>query len=136
MTSRPILVQLVDARHDRLYQGVSFAVTAAASGRDVVVAFFLGALDALVSGRLEEPRFDGLEPALAERLAEGFERHPASIAQLLRDGREFGVRVYACSGSVELLGLEVRDVLEHVDDVVGLVTILRKAGDDASILVF
>lgn len=133
--ARALLVQLLDPRTDRLHHGVSLALTAAAMGRPTTVALFQGALLALVSGRADAPCLDGLEPALAAALTEGHERHPTSPGGLLRDARKLGVRVYACSGSVELAGLEVEETLQHVDDVLGLTTLLRRAGEDADIVV-
>lgn len=132
---RPLLVQLLDPRTDRLHHGVSLALTGAAMGRPTVIALFQGALLAVVTGLAEAPRLDGLPADVAARLLEGHERFPTSVARLLADARRLGVRVYACSGSVELAGLEVADVLAHVDDVLGLTTILRRAGDDADIVV-
>jgi predicted peroxiredoxin len=133
--TRPLLVQLVDPRADRLVHGVGFALAAAAVGRPVVIAFFMGALDVLVRGGLLDLPLDGLPADVASRLADGLERHPPQLSRLLVEGRALGVRVYACSGSVELLGLTPAEVLPHVDDVVGLPTILRRAGEDAVMMV-
>lgn len=133
--TRHLLIQLLDPRTDRLHHGLALAATAAAMGRPTTVVLFQGALWALVTGQADVPCLDGLPDEVAAALTAGHERHPAPPSRLLQDARSFGVRVYACSGSVELAGLEVADVLRIVDDVLGLPTILRRAGDDAEIVV-
>ncbi|GMV40147.1 MAG: hypothetical protein AMXMBFR64_18630 [Myxococcales bacterium] len=133
--ARSLVIQLLDPRTDRLHHGLALAATAAAMGRPTTIVLFQGALWALVTGRADQPALEGLGVEVAAALTVGHERHPAPPTRLLRDARGLGARVYACSGSVELAGLALADVLAVVDDVLGLPTILRRAGDDADLVV-
>jgi peroxiredoxin family protein len=68
--------------------------------------------------------FAGMAPALAK----GLEReHVPSWDAMLREAREFGAKVYACSMMSGVMGLKKSDFSDLVDDVVGAATFLQKA---------
>jgi peroxiredoxin family protein len=110
--------------YDRVHQGLAVAVSAAATGRSVDVYFFWWALDRLLRGDLDDPDFG---PG-REHLAEDFlERGFPSIRQLLDAARESGqVRLYACSGSLAILGRNAGDLEGKVDGLVGWAAILER----------
>ncbi len=110
--------------YDRVHQGLAVAVSAASAGRTVDVYFFWWALDRLLRGALDEPDFG---PG-REHLAEDFlERGFPSIRQLLEAARESGlVRLYACSGSLAILGKNAGDLEGKVDGLVGWAAILER----------
>lgn len=53
---------------------------------------------------------------------------------MLEETRPLGLKIFACSGSVELLDLSREAVLQTVDDIIGLPALFRKAGPHASIV--
>jgi peroxiredoxin family protein len=97
------------------FQISSLAASAAAAGERVDVALFFGALDAWAG-----ECWDALDPALpltAERL-ESLAMPP--LSEMLAAGREEGlIRLYACSASVRLLGLDAARVQGAVDAILG-----------------
>jgi peroxiredoxin family protein len=114
------------------FQVSALAASAAAAGEEVEVALFFGALDAWVAGR-----WDALDPAppiSAERL-ERLDLPP--ISSLLSAGRESGlIRIYACSASSRVLGLEMERVQETVDAVLGWQTLSRMTATAGRVVSF
>lgn len=109
------------------FQISSLAASAAAAGERVDVALFFAALDAWARGR-----WDALDPApplTAERL-ESFAMPP--LTEMLAPGREDGmIRLYACSASTRLLGLDAAGVQASVDVLLGWQSfsrMIREAG--------
>ena len=100
---------------DMRFQISSLAASVAAAGDRVDVALFFGALDAWANGRWDE--LDPQAPLTAERL-ESLDMPP--LSQMLESGREEGlIRVYACSATARLLGLDLAKVQASVDAMLG-----------------
>lgn len=97
------------------FQVSSLASSEAAAGRAVDIALFFGALDAWVRERwsvldpeppVDRDRLDSLAlPPLADLLAAG--------------RREGSLRLFACSASVRILGLDTAQVQAKVDAILG-----------------
>jgi len=88
---------------DVLYEAAAMTAAAVSLGISVTLIWFDGALEALVSGRIEE--------SAAE---------PLSAGRLLREAREAGtLRYLACSASAVASRYRAEKVRESVDDVVG-----------------
>lgn len=58
----------------------------------------------------------------------------APVRDMIRGCKELGVKFYACSNTVELMGLKREQLLEEVDDIVGATTFLEMASEDAIVL--
>ncbi len=137
-TSRkqPLVIFAHSDGYDRLYQMASLALTAAHTGRQVTVVFFFWALEAFVSGRMDEPVFAAESQSAAEqakrRISTGNNPPPS---EMLRMARETGlVKLYACSASVQYTGLDLAETASQVDEVVGLATILRLTLDGPNLI--
>jgi peroxiredoxin family protein len=97
------------------FQVTSLAASAAAAGDRVDVALFFAALDAWVGGR-----WDDLDPGppLDPARLESLDLPP--LSSLLATGREEGrIRLFACSASTRLLGLDAARVQAAVDAQLG-----------------
>ena len=109
------------------FQISSLAASAAAAGERVDVALFFAALDGWVRGRWND--LDPQPPLSAERL-ESFGLPP--LSEMIAPGRESGqIRLYACSASTRLLGLETAQVQASVDALLGWQSfsrMIREAG--------
>jgi peroxiredoxin family protein len=103
------------------YQVSSLAASAAAAGEEVEIALFFGALDRWVAGRWDD--LDPAPPILPARL-EALGLPP--LSSMLAAGREAGqIRVYACSASCRILGLDLGLVQQAVDAILGWQTLSR-----------
>ena len=97
------------------FQISSLAASAAAVGERVDIALFFGALDAWARGKWDE--LDPEPPISAERL-ESLAMPP--LSEMLTQGREDGlIRLYACSASARMLGLDTAQVQASVDALIG-----------------
>jgi peroxiredoxin family protein len=109
------------------FQISSLAASAAAAGERVDVALFFAALDAWSRGRWND--LDPAPPLTAEGL-ESFAMPP--LTEMLASGREDGlIRLYACSASTRLLGLDPALVQASVDVLLGwqsFARMIREAG--------
>jgi peroxiredoxin family protein len=112
------------------FQISSLAASVAAVGERVDVALFFGALDAWALGRWDE--LDPEPPVSAERL-ESLGMPP--LSEMLAQGREDGlIRVYACSGSARMLGLETAQVQASVDAILGWQSFSRMIRDSSRVV--
>lgn len=118
MSADKVAIFLHAGEYDRVHQGLSIAATAAAAGRSVDVFFFWWALERLVEDRLDDPE--------QETLRDRFEaRGTPTLRRLLSHLKESGhCRLYACSGSMDLLGVTAERLSSRVDQIVGWSTIL------------
>src|SRR5262245_30963921 len=97
------------------FQIYSLAASAAVAGERVDVALFFGSLEAWARGRWDE--IDPQPPLSAERVeASGM----PPLSEMLAMGREEGlIRLYACSASTRLLGLDMATVQASVEAILG-----------------
>jgi peroxiredoxin family protein len=58
----------------------------------------------------------------------------ASVKEMIKECKDLGVKFYACSNTVELMGLKRDQLLDEVDNVVGATTFLEMASEDAIVL--
>lgn len=133
---KPLVIFAHSDGYDRMRQMASMALTAAVTGREVVIVLFFGALRAVVTSSMDETVFSGrtVEAAgeLARRVATGNNPPPSEMLSMARDtGR---VRLLACSASTQLMGLELEKTAGVVDEVVGMSTILRVTLDGPNLI--
>ncbi len=128
-----VAIFLHSGDYDRLHQGAAIAAAAAAAERPVDVFFFWWALRQLVAGGLSQPSFDarrfGGEPsdAVADLEHRFEDRGFPTAAALLAAAREGGrCRLFACTASMELLGLRPPQVEPLVDSLLGWQGILAR----------
>lgn len=115
---------------DRRFQASSLAASAAAADKQVALALFFGALDAWVRGG-----WDKLDPAppVDRRRLESLALPP--LSEMLAPGRERGlVRLYACSASTRILGLDPRQVQKTVDAILGWQSFSRMISDAGQVV--
>lgn len=102
---------------------------AAAMGMEVHVFVTGMALHGFTKEAHELPfptEFAGMAPALSEGMAA---HHVASWDAMLRQAKELGAKVHACSMMSEVMGLGEGDFNDLVDDIVGAATFLQLAED-------
>jgi peroxiredoxin family protein len=111
----PLLILAHGNSWNMRFQISSLAASAAAAGERVDIALFFGALDAWARGKWDE--LDPEPPVSAERL-ESLGMPP--LSEMLAQGREESlIRLYACSASARMLGLDTAQVQACVDALLG-----------------
>lgn len=120
--STPALLVLThDASWEARFQVSSLAASTAAAGAPVAVGLFFDALASWVEERWDEPNPKSVRLAASR----AFESHPPLVDLLTSGRREGRLRLYACSASTRLLGLEPEAVQAKVDAIVGWPTFAR-----------
>jgi peroxiredoxin family protein len=120
--------------YDRVHQGISIAVSGASAGRRVDVYLFWWALDRLIREDLDAPDFgEGREELSRDFTERGF----PTVRQLLDAARASGrVRLFACSGSLAILGKTPAAVEGKVDELIGWAAILERTSSVIDRFVF
>ena len=97
------------------FQISSLAASEAAAQGRVDIALFFAALDAWAKGE-----WDRLDPGPPLNVGHIESLGMPSLESMIAGGREDGrIRLYACSASVRLLGLDTRTVQDRVDAILG-----------------
>lgn len=127
-----LLILLQGDAWDHRYQASALAASAASTGDRVDLALFFGALAAWIDGRWD--RLDPLPPVTAERLEEvAFPPLSGMLEPFLADG---ALRLFACSTSARILGLDLDRVQERVHAIVGWQSFSRKIAEADRVVSF
>ncbi|MEM0348766.1 MAG: DsrE/DsrF/DrsH-like family protein [Candidatus Caldarchaeum sp.] len=122
---------------DGLYPALILATTAVAQGREAAVYFTFGGMKLLTKQMAEtiKPSIDlGVsKEQLEQLLAKG---GMPSLLDMLKMAKQSGVKVYACSPTMNLFGLKKEDLVDVVDDIIGASTFLEIASDPKTLALF
>jgi peroxiredoxin family protein len=144
MRMKPSLaVFLHSDRYDRLYQAASLLLTASSMGWTCHLFLFFGALASYMAGTWDDVHVGGDSasggaPApWAAEIQRGFDsgNFPSLYSMIEKARAESGgLSVLACSTSCKVLDLDIEDVRTRVDEIVGLHTMVRIAGETTHVL--
>ena len=122
---------------DGLYPALILATTAVAQGKEAHIYFTFGGMKLLTKQMAEtiKPSVDlGLsKEELEQLLSKG---GMPSLADMLKMAKESGVKIYACSPTMNLFGLKQEDLVDVVDEVIGASTFLQMASDPKTLAIF
>lgn len=128
---------------DMVYPAFMIGTTAAAMGDEVHMFFTFWGLNVLDRRKVASlkvspvgnpgmpmPNIIGMLPgmtAMATRMMKGKiqETKTPSIPEMVQMAKELGVKVHACSTSMEFLGIGKDDLIPEVDDIIGASTFLQ-----------
>lgn len=128
-TGNKLSVMMFSGTADKFIPLGVLTQAAAAMGMQVQVFVTGFALQAFTKEHHDLPfptEFAGMAPALAEGMQA---HHVAGWDAMLREAKEMGAKVYACSMMSEVMGLQREDFNDLVDDVVGAATFVQMAED-------
>jgi peroxiredoxin family protein len=142
-TGGKISIILSKGTIDMVYPAFFIATTAAAMGMEVHMFFTFWGLDAVRRDKVEKlklspvgnpslgmPNILGVLPGMTalatmmmrKRMAE---KQVPKLYDLIRQAKELGVKLHACSTTMAVMGLKESDLIPEVDDVVGATTFLQ-----------
>jgi peroxiredoxin family protein len=109
--------------YDRVHEALSIAAAAVSCEKHADVFLFWWALERFAQGRLDEPDFAGGREDVVDRFEDRRVPTLRSLWTYLRESGE--CTVYACTGSMQILGIK-REALEPwVDQFIGWSTIFQ-----------
>ncbi|MEM2194024.1 MAG: DsrE/DsrF/DrsH-like family protein [Candidatus Methanomethylicia archaeon] len=128
-----ISIILSSERLDKLYPALVLASSAVSMGWSSEVFFTFWALLALKKGY--EPTqlsndYSIYSEEFKKKVGIGF----PSWREMVKIGREKGLKIYACSTTMDILGVKKEDLEDFVDGIVGAPTFLSKARDSDIVL--
>jgi peroxiredoxin family protein len=140
-TSR-LLIILSKGTMDMVYPALMIATTGATMGKEVHMFFTFWGLDAVNKKKVNSmkvaavgnpgmpmPNILGMIPgmtAMATRMMKGkmAKAKVQSIPEMFRMAKDLGVKLHACSTTMEVMGTPKETLIDEVDDVVGAATML------------
>ncbi len=107
---------------DMAYPSLILATTARALGMESHMYFTFWGMQLLTTeGR--KKAMDVFPPELQKKIAEKF----PSLEQFMQSAKSAGVRIHACSPTMDMFGLTKESLVGEVDDVIGASTYLELA---------
>lgn len=121
-----LAVVLATGELERFYSGLSVLVSSAAEGRPCTALAVFRSLELLLDRDLLRR---GLDPSGAPSLSwEGRETFARTLSELRETAFELdALSLYACSASVDTMGLSADEVEERLDGVISTPRFLREA---------
>lgn len=115
----------------KVYHALSIASSAAVMGEEVIIFLTYWALQKFTRNAIESDICDDTEDEfIHSAMKRGLVRPIGEMANL---SKQVGVKIFACSGSMSLFNLELDDLVDEVEGVMGMAEFLDKA-ENASIL--
>ncbi len=125
-----ISIIVASEKLDKLFPAATLATTAAVMGWESEMFFTFWGLLALKKGY--EPKevssdYKSYEDDLRRAISSGA---MPSWLEILEQGKKTGkLKIYACSTTMNFLGVKTEDLVAYVDEVVGAASFLSKAKD-------
>jgi len=132
MTTERMSLVVFSGTADKLIAAATMATGAAAMGMEVDLFLTFWGLEAFKKGAKERPPRLSAEYADygPQMMAMMQEKNVPHWLDTLRGAREVGeVRIFACSATMELFGIALRDLEDVVDEVTGVASFVDRAKD-------
>lgn len=138
-----LLVILSKGTLDMVYPAFMIATTGATMGKEVHMFFTFWGMNALNSKTVSSlkvapvgnpgmpmPNILGMIPgmtAMATRMMRGkiAKAKMPPIPEMIKTAKELGVKIHACSSTLEVMGITKEMLIPEVDDIVGAATMLE-----------
>ncbi|MEM0167039.1 MAG: DsrE/DsrF/DrsH-like family protein [Thermoplasmatales archaeon] len=111
---------------DKLISAGVLSQAAAAMGSEVNIFVTFWGLLSFTKGEKKTilpKEFENMGPALMQGMAK---EHVKSWYEMMKEAKEFGAKVYACSMACGVMNIKKEDLDPIVDDMVGAATFLQK----------
>ncbi len=128
-TQRATII-LHSGSYDRVTNALSLAIVALSMGMETHIMLTYEGLRRFIKGHLEDP--DGTDPAMLgmiQKCIDSGQFH--TIEEKLEAAHEMGLKLYACTTAMATLGIEKKDLVDEVDEVMGLTTFTNLAKEAA-----
>ena len=126
-----LCVFLHSGSYDRVYHALSICNVVLATGGEVRIFFSYGALKRLVKGNTDKVAIEGEPAPFREEIEKNLERGTFdSISEMLSTAKRFGdIKLYACTASMAVLNIARTELIDLVDESMGLVAFMEIVKD-------
>ena len=150
---KKVLIVCSKGTLDMAYPPFMIATTAAAMGWDVHLYFTFWGMDIITKGKSDKlklasvgnpslpmPNILGMLPgmtAMATKMIKGKMKksNMPSMPEMIKTAKELGVKLHACTPTMQLTGLTKEDLIPEVDDLIGAATFVDLS-KDATVTLF
>lgn len=144
-TAQKLCIILSKGSLDMVYPAFMLATTGAAMGMEVHVFFTFWGLDAIVKEKVHKlkisavgnpslglPSILGVLPGMTgmvtRMMTKRFkELKVPTVYELIKQAKDLGVKLHACSTTMNAMGIKETDLIPEVDDIVGAASFLNTA---------
>lgn len=120
--------------YERVAYALSLAAISAARGNETILLFAFNGILRLLKGNVDILSRETNEP-IRHEISRGLEKGSVQrISYLIKNIKDFGGKIYACSAAMALHNVTKDDLIEDVDGIMGLATFLELVGDDSKII--
>ncbi len=121
-----LTILLHGGSYDRVTNALSLAIVALSMGMEAHILLTYEGLQRFVRGHLEDA--EGTDAALFGLMQRGVDSGRFhTIGEKLQAARELGLKLYACTTAMATLGVERQDLVDEVDEIMGLATFMNLA---------
>lgn len=116
--------------YDRVSNALSLATIGLSMGMESYILLTYDAVSRFVKGHFEDK--EGTEPGMYKKMHDGIEAGKFhNIEEKLATARELGLKLYACNTAMATMEVEKKDLVDEVDDIMGLTAFIQLAKDAA-----
>ncbi|MCC6543359.1 MAG: DsrE/DsrF/DrsH-like family protein [Nitrospirae bacterium] len=131
MDNRGFAIIFHSGAFDRLYHGLSLALTAAALGRESRCFITYWALEYFRKKDRVEFNLDSEGETHKDILEDNIRKgHIHKISGLITEASAMGVKLYSCTSSMGLLNISRDELIDEVDMSMGMTTFMTEAIND------
>ncbi|MBI2851444.1 MAG: DsrE/DsrF/DrsH-like family protein [Chloroflexi bacterium] len=121
-----VTISLHSGSYDRVTNALSLSIICLAMGMDVTILLTYEALRRFVKGHLED--MEGTDDEFQNLFHDGIERGSiTSIEGKLTEAKNLGLKLYACPSAMATMNIVRQDLVDEVDDLMGLATFIGLA---------
>ena len=119
-----LTIILHSGSYDRVTNALSLAIVCLSMGMEAHILLTYEGLKRFRKGHLEDP--DGTDPDLQAQMQRDIDSGRFhSIGDKLEAARELGLKVYACTTAMATCELNKEDLVDGVDQIMGLTTFMN-----------
>ncbi len=121
-----LCIFLHSGSYDRVYHALSICNVVLAMGGEVRIFCSYGALRRLVKGNTDKVSIEGEPAPFREEIEKNLKRGTFdSISEMLSTAKRFGdIKLYACTASMAVLNIARDELIDVVDESMGLVAFM------------
>jgi len=128
--AQQVAIVLHSDSYDRVTNALSLASVCLAMGMEVYILITYEGINRFIKGRSEYT--EGTSSQLMEMIQQGIKAgNIRSIQDKLTGAKELGLKIFACTNAMSIMGLTLEDLVDEVDDLMGLATFIQSARNAA-----